>query len=550
MSVLESTCSVGHLLNESCQTGSGEEFYYPDDQEKELLCWRLRADFDGNLCQSHRKIYLTLFSINQKYCANPLGQHKGKLPTKGLREVSLRKCFQYKHLSLIPGSKLCTNCRKGIQADAMLVRVTPYEEHGSMSDPEEQDDNDEFESFAADIGIINSSLSGIGESPIQKKRLIESKTYSEQKVEKITGAIRKKLKMGVKQIQESNENEMAKSKIELDEILNQLKEKFHSSVGRAEKLQVLTVLPKSWSTRRISTEFECSDYMARRVKKLVAEKGILSTPNPKPGHAIHNDVVQLVRDFYASAEVSRSMPGKKDCISMRVNGVKERIQKRLILCTLKEAYLKFKEENQVSVGFSKFCEFRPKNVVLPGDSGAHSVCVCTIHQDEKLMLENSGIFQLPEFRSLVGDGFDGKVSYQHLLAKLTCNPPLPHCFLGNCKNCGKTEILKTELAEIFEQLDVEEITFNSWISVDRTSLETLTKSTCDFINYLLESLLKLKRHDFIARQQSAYLKEAKEKLKPHEAIILGDFAETTLLLCRMLYKASIGIIAKPPFIRL
>ena len=252
---------------------------------RKLLCWRLRADFDGNLCQRQRKIYLTLFSSNQKYCANPLGEHKGKLPTKGLREVSLRKCFQYKHLSLIPGSKLCTNFRKGIQADAMLVRVTPYEEHGSISDPEEQDVNDEFETFA-------------------KKQLIESKTYSEQKVEKITGAIRKKLKIRVKQIQESNENEMAKSKIELDEILNQLKEKFHSSVGRAEKLQVLTVLPKSWSTRRISTEFECSDYMARPVKKLMAEKGILSTPNSKPGHAIHNDVVQLVRDFYASAEVS------------------------------------------------------------------------------------------------------------------------------------------------------------------------------------------------------------------------------------------------------
>ena len=138
--------------------------------------------------------------------------------------------------------------------------------------------------------------------------------------------------------------------------------------------------------------------------------------------------------------------------------------------------------------FSKFCKLRPKNVVLPRESGAHSVCVCTIHQNTKLMLENSGIFQLPEFRSLVGDGFNGKVRYPHLLAKLTCNPPLQHCFLGNCKNCGKTEILKTELAEISEQLDVEEITFNSWISVDRTSLETLTKSTCDFINYLLESL--------------------------------------------------------------
>ena len=82
---------------------------------------------------------------------------------------------------------------------------------------------------------------------------------------------------------------------------------------------------------------------------------------------------------------------------------------------------------------------------------------------------------------------------------------------GTAKTVEKQKFLKTELAEIFERLDVEEITFNSWISVDRTSLETLSKS-CDFVNYLLGSLLILKCHDFIARQKSAYLKEAKEKL--------------------------------------
>ena len=45
----------------------------------------------------------------------------------------------------------------------------------------------------------------------------------------------------------------------------------------------------------------------------------------------------------------------------------------------------------MKIGFNKFCKFRPKNVVLPNASGTHSVCVCTYHQNFKLMLKNSGL---------------------------------------------------------------------------------------------------------------------------------------------------------------
>ena len=64
----------------------------------------------------------------------------------------------------------------------------------------------------------------------------------------------------------------------------------------------------------------------------------------------------------------------------------------MILCTEHEAFLLFKDENPgLKVGFAKFAEFRPKNVVLPGAAGTHIVCVCTYHQNPKLMLANSQI---------------------------------------------------------------------------------------------------------------------------------------------------------------
>ena len=49
--------------------------------------------------------------------------------------------------------------------------------------------------------------------------------------------------------------------------------------------------------------FQTSDYMARKSKQLVREKGILSTPNPKPGHSLPPKSVDVVRAFYESDDI-------------------------------------------------------------------------------------------------------------------------------------------------------------------------------------------------------------------------------------------------------
>jgi hypothetical protein len=71
------------------------------------------------------------------------------------------------------------------------------------------------------------------------------------------------------------------------------------------------------------------------------------------------------------------------------------------LCNLKEAYSSFKEKFPgAKIGFSKFVELRPKQCVLAGSSGTHSVCVCTTHQNMKLMFTASKIDQLTAGRDL------------------------------------------------------------------------------------------------------------------------------------------------------
>ena len=82
-------------------------------------------------------------------------------------------------------------------------------------------------------------------------------------------------------------------------------------------MQILTILPQSWSVRRIQSEFGTSNYMARKAKNLVREKGVLATPNPKLGHPLAPKTTDLVRGFYESDNISGVMPWKKYVVSVK-----------------------------------------------------------------------------------------------------------------------------------------------------------------------------------------------------------------------------------------
>ena len=171
------------------------------------------------------------------------------------------------------------------------------------------------------------------------------------------------------------------------EIVQQLKEKFVATSKQSQQLQILTVLPNSWSVKKIQQEFGVTTYMARKSKELVKEKGVLPLPGPKPGPSLLPETVDIVHAFYESDDISRVMPGKKDFVSVKKESKRVHVQKRLVLSNLREVYHEFKEKfPERKIVFSKFAELRPKHCILAGASGTHSVCVCTIHQNVKLMI--------------------------------------------------------------------------------------------------------------------------------------------------------------------
>jgi hypothetical protein len=158
-------------------------------------------------------------------------------------------------------------------------------------------------------------------------------------------------KDGDKDDDDSDASQAEESETE-SEMISQLKEKFKLCTLSSEKLQVLTVLPKSWSIKKTEQEFQVSNYMVRKAKKLVEEKGILSTPNPRSGKTLPSSIVDEIKHFYYSDTISRLMPGMKDYVSVCINGKIQPVQKRLVLCNLKEAYEQYKQKNpEKKIGF-------------------------------------------------------------------------------------------------------------------------------------------------------------------------------------------------------
>ena len=139
----------------------------------------------------------------------------------------------------------------------------------------ETDRSDEHESIAssfADVSLVNDSIGSLGELLFTAKKLVRNKWYSEEKLKRVNDTLRKKLRMNTEPEKHGEHQNSKQLGVFYYEIISQLKVKFEMSVKRSEQRQVLTVLPSSWSAKKIQDEFGVTNFMARVAKKLAKEK--------------------------------------------------------------------------------------------------------------------------------------------------------------------------------------------------------------------------------------------------------------------------------------
>jgi len=283
---------------------------------------------------------------------------------------------------------------------------------------------------------------------------------------------------------------------------------------------LLTLAPKSWSRAKLASEFNTSERQAQKAQDLVKKNGILALPESKKGKSLLQETKELVIDFYNNDENSRMLPGKKDYVSVKINGKREHVQKRLVLCNLSELYALFKEKYpDAKVGLSKFSELRPRNCILAGASGTHTVCVCVYHENVKLMLNAIDV------KRITSESDFPIAHYEDAIKMTVCESTTDDCFWGICEDCPGPEALQSFLNDVLEEHCIERVTYQVWQQTDRSTLHTEVAEADDFVEQLCSHLMLLKPHSYVAKKQSSFYNHLKENLLNGEILITCDFAE-------------------------
>lgn len=294
-----------------------------------------------------------------------------------------------------------------------------------------------------------------------------------------------------------------------DEIFDELKKKCTQTTSREEKYLCLTVLPETMTSLFIEKNFNVSNSMVSESRKLRKLKGVLSVSAMKiASKKIDANTSKSVREFFEDDDTSLSMPGYRDCISMYVDGKRTRVQKRMMLSTLHEAYRRFVSVNGKLLSFASFAKLRPKNCVFPGTSGTHSVCVCAIHGNVDLMFETLNIDRKTN---------NELSSPETAIKKVICENPTSECYLKRCSNCPGLDVVKEILQCGFAEN--EELTYKQWTTTARCDFSTITHSFTDFLESFCKNLEALIPHDYIKKQQSDFFKHMKDSLQKSEFFV-------------------------------
>ena len=93
-----------------------------------------------------------------------------------------------------------------------------------------------------------------------------------------------------------------------------------------DKVKILTLATESWPISKICNEFDVSEYLIKKARKLKNSKGILAEPEKKKGNVLSDETKPKVLEIFESDEFSRTCPGKKGCVSININA--EKIKKK------------------------------------------------------------------------------------------------------------------------------------------------------------------------------------------------------------------------------
>lgn len=378
--------------------------------------------------------------------------------------------------------------------------VTDESSEGEKSMHEEE--NNVFNCTA--INKINDLLLFIDESPLKLRENTRTKSQKMSSLNRIFNSIATKV-FGL------NLNDL--HPLTSCPVAKNIKNAMDSTVFN-EKVRLLTLFGENYSNAEIESFCEVGRKAVEKSKGLLLNKGVYGELDEMYGvNKLSQSTVDSVKSFYLSDKASRMMPGKGDYKVVKVKGVKEKRQKKLLMGTVSELFELFRSDfPDVKIGLTKFSMLRPIECISVNNKGVHNVCVCTYHQNPKLMSKSIS--------------WKNNMTWKHHFSFTMCNPPSLNCFssTNECNECPQYDDVIENLVNCVEKME-ETVTYKSWTSVDRSSLSTITEDFDCFLQIYANQLTSLKSHDLIARMQPEYFDHSKRTQTENEAIVLLDFSE-------------------------
>lgn len=315
--------------------------------------------------------------------------------------------------------------------------------------------------------------------------------HNKKKAYKLNAALRKRKSRAKK-----NEDDVVNNDDSIISISNSAYSK-PQALGKAIK-KAVRALPSSPTKRKA---------VVHGVANQVGLKLINKVETQLHGNILAEETVNQIKNFYFRSDVVYTMPGMNDEITVYDSGGKVKLRKYYLTMYLREAYSLFKMENDnLEVGFSKFCFLRPPNVLLLHETPADQ-CKCKIHENFILKLKALKInYSNAWWQSILCD------TEQNSL-----------CWQGQCNECKDGRKFPEQVL-FGREKPVQWYNWETQLCEERRVLKKVLEEGCveQLIDLVLEDFGKMRDHTNIKRiQASEFQADQKDKRK---RVLQIDFA--------------------------
>ena len=328
-----------------------------------------------------------------------------------------------------------------------------------------------------------------------------------------------------------------------DKVLLNLEQSLTETKSRGQSRQLQTVHQslKHAALSSVATKYGLQKHLRQLLNlgkntKLVrkGEKWWIPKVRKRRRDAFSEEVKQNVKGFYTDPSVSREVPCKRECIKVIDNGEKKTVAKHLMVMTMKDAFIEFKERNpDVKIGFTSFRKLKPPEVKRITETNKRS-CLCRTCCNAALKSEALQNFtKASEALQKISEGL---IFDKRELSKITlCPNPKSKCLERSCTSCD-VKIIQSYYGGIAKHCKQKKLNISwfKWEPImikkdgkEKRIMSCIQKETSfeEFLNDYVNVMTHYLSHIFRANWQHDQMTLCLKTLKDREVMSVMDFSE-------------------------